>query len=120
MHFLDRLVEERIRAAQRDGAFDNLPGKGKPLEFEDDSGVPEELRVAYKILKNAGCVPPEMALRKELVSLQALIETAEDERAALRYRRQLNLKRLQLETAMQRLGRNIPLDYLEAVQEKLN
>ena len=53
----ERVVEERIRSAQKRGDFDNLPGSGKPISFEDDRFVPEELRLAYKILKNAGFVP---------------------------------------------------------------
>ena len=53
-----RIVEERIRRAQKRGDFKNLSGSGKPLVFEDDSLVPEELRLAYKILRNANCLPP--------------------------------------------------------------
>jgi hypothetical protein len=54
-----RIAEERIREAQQAGAFDNLPGKGKPLELEDLSWVPEELRIGYLVLKNAHVLPPE-------------------------------------------------------------
>ena len=50
------IAENRIREAQQNGEFDNLPGMGKPLEFEDDSNIPEDLRMAYKILKmQAAC-----------------------------------------------------------------
>ncbi|MFW5875018.1 MAG: DnaJ family domain-containing protein, partial [bacterium] len=56
----EKIVEERILAAQRRGEFDNLKGSGKPLEHEDLSRVPQELRLAYKILKNADCLPPEI------------------------------------------------------------
>ena len=51
--FLERIAEQRILEAQRAGAFDNLPGKGKPLELEDLSWVPEDLRIGYHVLKNA-------------------------------------------------------------------
>lgn len=61
---IDGIVEQRIQEAQARGEFDGLPGEGKPLELDDDRLVPHEVRVAYRILKNAGCVPPEVeALR---------------------------------------------------------
>jgi hypothetical protein len=57
---LSALVERRIEAAIARGEFDDLPGAGKPLALDDDALVPEELRVACRLLKNAGCVPPEL------------------------------------------------------------
>lgn len=74
-----RIVEEKIIEAQRAGAFDNLPGKGKPLELEDLSCVPEDLRVAYHILKNAHVLPPEVELLKEIHTLEDLLKYVEDE-----------------------------------------
>ena len=54
MEYLHRLVEERIQKAQEDGLFDNLPGKGKPLNLDDDSSIPEDLRLTFKVVKRAG------------------------------------------------------------------
>ena len=62
----DSIAEERIAEAIRRGDFDNLPGAGKPLEFDDDLLVPIEIRVANRILKNAGFVPPEVTERTEI------------------------------------------------------
>jgi hypothetical protein len=63
---LDDLVERRIRDAQREGQFDSLPGAGRPLVLDDDTLVPPEVRAAYRVLKNAGFVPPEVeALREQ-------------------------------------------------------
>ncbi|HEY7527996.1 MAG TPA: DnaJ family domain-containing protein, partial [Candidatus Deferrimicrobiaceae bacterium] len=62
------LAESKIREAMERGEFDRLPGAGKPLSLDDDSMVPHELRVAYRILKNAGCLPPELELRKEIIT----------------------------------------------------
>ncbi len=87
MSCFQRIAEERIREAQKAGALDNLPGKGKPLELEDLSSVPEELRVAYHILKNAHILPPEAELLKEIHTLEDLlqyIEDAEERRATLK------------------------------------
>jgi sirohydrochlorin ferrochelatase len=54
------LVEQRISEAMARGEFDHLPGAGKPLDLDDDLLVPEEERIAVRIMKNAGCVPPEV------------------------------------------------------------
>jgi len=91
MGFFDALVEERIKAAQQEGAFDNLPGKGKPLNLDDDAGVPEDLRLTFKILKNANCLPLEMELRKEYFNLRKLLNAAIDESTRRELRRELNL-----------------------------
>ena len=77
---LDFIAEQRIAEAIANGDFDDLPGSGKPLELDDDSLVPEELRLAYRILKNAGFVPQEIESLKgskdvrKLVLLRARIE----------------------------------------------
>ncbi len=74
----EKIIEERILQAQRRGDFDNLPGSGKPLEIEDDRHIPEDLRLAYKILKNAGCIPPEIELKKEIHQTRDLLAAIED------------------------------------------
>src|SRR4030042_5328585 len=84
------IAEEKIREAMARGEFDNLPGAGKPLALEDDSMVPEDLRVSYKILKNAGCLPPELELRQEIVKLKDLVASMEDEAEKLKQMRRLN------------------------------
>ena len=68
-----RIVEERIRKAQQKGEFNNLEGSGKPLNLLDDQAVAEELRLAYKILKNADCLPPEIELKKEIQQTEELL-----------------------------------------------
>ena len=85
-----RIAERRILEAVREGAFDDLPGAGQPLKLEDDSNVPEDLRVAYKILKNAGYVPKEVALRKEIAQTEDLLDDMEDTKAKYRQLKKLN------------------------------
>ncbi len=85
-----KIAERRILEAIREGALDDLPGAGQPLELEDDSHVPEDLRVAYKILKNAGFAPEEVALRKEIVQAEDLLAGMEDTRAKYRQLKKLN------------------------------
>jgi hypothetical protein len=84
------VAERKIREAIEQGQFDNLEGRGRPLRLEDDSGVPEDLRLAYKILKNAGCLPPELELKREIVRLEELLASVEDEQEKYRQLRRLN------------------------------
>ena len=77
--FLQNVAEQRILEAQRKGEFDNLPGKGKPLELEDLSWVPEDLRTCYHVLKNAHVLPPEVELLKDVHILEDLLKHVEDE-----------------------------------------
>ena len=74
----EKIVEERIKEAKLKGEFNDLPGSGKPLELEDDSHISEELRIAYKILKNANFLPPEIELKKEIIKTEELLAGTED------------------------------------------
>ncbi len=96
MDFFERIAENRILEAIDAGLFDNLKGKGKPLRLDDDSHIPPELRMAYKILKNADCLPPELELRKEIVTLQDLVASMEDEAEKLKQMRRLNFLMLKM------------------------
>ena len=73
-----KIVEERIIRAQKNGEFDNLVGSGKPLDLRDGYHVSEELRLAHKILKNADCLPPEIELKKEIQQTEELLEGMEE------------------------------------------
>ena len=98
MSYFWRIAEERILDAQRAGVFDDLPGKGKPLNLEDMSWVPEDLRIGYHILKNAHVLPPEAELMKDIHSLEDLLKHVEDEgqRRALAKSIQFKMIRLDL------------------------
>jgi hypothetical protein len=96
MNFFERLAENRILEAIEAGEFDNLQGKGRPLDLQDDSYIPPELRMAYKILRNADCLPPELELRKEVVTLQDLVASMEDEAEKLKQMRRLNFLMMKL------------------------
>jgi hypothetical protein len=73
MFLIDQIAETRIQEAMAQGDFDDLPGAGKPLSLDDDVHVPEELRVAYRILRNAGCIPPTLELRREISQVEHLL-----------------------------------------------
>ena len=94
--FFQRIAENRILEAIEAGLFDNLEGRGKPLQLEDDSHIPPELRMAYKILKMADCLPPELELRKEVIRLQDLVATLPDEAERLKQMQRLNFYLMKL------------------------
>jgi hypothetical protein len=101
----DKIVEERIRAAQQNGEFDNLPGRGQPLPLEDDSHIPEDLRIAYKILKNADCLPPEIQEKKEIRQLEELLASIPDEKERYKLIKKINYKIMKLNI----MGKKSPL-----------
>lgn len=94
----EKIIEERIRKAQLNGEFDNLPGSGKPLAPDDDRLVSEELRLAYKILKNADCTPPEIELKKEIRQTEELLSGMADTAEKYRVIKKLNFMILKLNT----------------------
>lgn len=61
---VDAIFEEAISR----GEFSNLPGAGKPLDLTGYFDTPEEVRIAYSILKNADILPPEAELLKEIAA----------------------------------------------------
>ena len=89
--FIQAIAEERIRAAQERGEFDALPGAGKPLDLDDDAHVPEELKMAWRVLKNAGCLPPELEAEREINNALELLSAMTDEAERYRQMQRLNL-----------------------------
>jgi len=119
MKLLDALVEQRISAAAARGEFDNLPGAGEPLELDDDALVPEEVRVANRIMKNAGFVPPAVEHLRALRDLQSESSSSEDPAT----RRKLQAKMLALDMALESLrgsGTVVPLEYRRRIVERLS
>jgi hypothetical protein len=102
LSYFARVVEERIREAQREGVFDNLPGKGKPLQLEDQGLIPEDLRMSYHILKNAHVLPPEAELRKEIHTLQDLLKYVEDESERKTMTKEIEWKMIRLDLLRRR------------------
>lgn len=115
----NELVERRIRDAMRRGEFDGLPGEGSPLPPEDDALVPEDLRVAWRILKNAGFVPPQVqALRDVNALLGAAIAEPDADPASRRADRRLFAATLALEAAGLRLSAEAALAWHRRLLER--
>ncbi|MFM2484117.1 DnaJ family domain-containing protein [Celerinatantimonas yamalensis] len=75
MILIDQLAERHIQQAIEQGQLNQLAGTGRPLKLDDDSHVPAELRAGYRVLKNAGFIPPELAERKEALRLCDLLKS---------------------------------------------
>jgi len=120
MNTLDQIAEARIQEAIERGELRDLPGEGKPLSLDDDSAVPEELRVAYRVLKNAGFLPPELQLRKEVCEAEQLLQQL-PESARSRARARLELLQLRL-AASRRQPINLLLEdyYRQRLLERLD
>lgn len=100
MSLIDQLAEKHILAALRQGDLDNLPGTGHTLQLDDDSHVPQELRASYRILKNSGYLPPELALRREALELEQLLRSvAERDEESHQQLKRLSLLELKLNQA---------------------
>ena len=106
MLLFEIIAEQKLEAAARAGEFDNLPGAGKPLKLDDDALIAPELRMAHRVLRNAGLLPPELELRREITELHALIATLDDDAARRRALTRLALLEMKLEASRRsRLGR---------------
>ncbi len=92
----EKIIESRIKKAQEEGAFENLPGTGRPLPIEDNRHIPEDLRMAHKVLKNADCLPPEVHLRKEIRATEDLLSGMTDTAQKYRTLKKLNFLILKL------------------------
>lgn len=90
----DKLVEEKIREAMASGEFDNLAGKGKPLDLDAYFAAPEDMRVAFSMLKNAGFVPEQIELLKEVDSLKAALDKNSDEDERKRIKKKIDERML--------------------------
>ncbi|MBQ9407319.1 MAG: DUF1992 domain-containing protein [Desulfovibrio sp.] len=116
MSAIQLIAEKRIEEAQAQGAFDNLPGQGQPLELEDLSHVPEELRMAYKVLRNAGCLPPELEERRELNRLVDMLDACEDEQERVR---QMQRLRFMITRAKMRFPKSLHLEEDDPYYDRL-
>lgn len=111
MDIVAMIAENKIKEAISRGEFDNLPNKGKPLVMEDLSHVPSELRVSYKILKNAGVLPEELQLRKDIITIQDLVNSCYDECEKNKLKKKLNEKILRFNILMDRKQINCNIDF---------
>ena len=85
-------VEDKIEEAIARGEFDNLPGKGKPLDLDAHFATPEDLRMGYSILKSADIIPEEMELLREIERLRKSLDSCTNQAEKKALRQQLSEK----------------------------
>jgi len=100
-----RIAENRIREAMAQGQFENLPGAGQPLSLEEYFSSPEDLRMAYSILKSANCVPAEVELLNEVSRLERAIAETADATARQALQRTLTDRHTQLAVVLEQRSR---------------
>jgi hypothetical protein len=101
----DRIADQKIRDAMAEGAFDDLPGSGDPIDLEAYFRIPEHLRMALSVLKSAGCPPAEVELINEIAELDRKIADTTDERARGSLQAAAADRRLKLALALEQLRR---------------
>ena len=97
-----RNADERIKEAIATGEFDNLPGKGKPLDLNAYFATPEHLRMGYSILKSAGIIPEEMELLKQIEGLKKSLDSCTSEIDKRAIQKQLSEKITNFNLRMER------------------
>jgi len=114
------IAEQRIAQAMQEGDLNSPKWKNKPLPLNDDAGVPPELKMAYKILKNSGHLPPEVEDRKEIQQLEDLIARTEDEHERLKQMKKLNVLLMKVD-AKRSFNTSISMqhDYYSKVVERI-
>ncbi|BDQ38270.1 DUF1992 domain-containing protein [Pseudodesulfovibrio nedwellii] len=119
-NFAQIVSEAHIKRAIKEGKFDNLEGKGKPLPKDEAENLPPELRMAYRMLKSSGYVPSEIAEENEIVRTIDLLAHMKDEQERYRQIQKLNVMILKMN---ERRGRPIHLDdsgeYYHRIVEKV-
>ena len=99
---IEKFVEEQVRRAIAAGEFDNLAGKGKPIDLKAYFDTPEDLRMAYSVLKGNNFVPEEVALLREIEELKDQRKVAADENQRALLTKTINEKTLIFRTALER------------------
>lgn len=91
------IAEQKIAQAMQEKDLNSPKWKNKPLPLEDDHFVPDDLKMAYKILKNSGYLPPEVEDRKEVKRIEDLIAATEDEHERLKQMKKLNVLMMKID-----------------------
>lgn len=99
---LDKIVEEMIKKAQERGEFEDLPGKGKPIDLTEYFEMPEDVRVAQSMLKNAGMTSREVDLLKEIARLRQILARIVDEKKKAEIQKQIQEKQIEFNLILER------------------
>lgn len=98
----EKIVETLIKEAQERGDFDNLKGKGQPIDLDAYFETPEDMRLAYSTLKNAGIVSTEVEILQEIAALKERLESTYEEVQRNKIKKILHDKQLEFNILMER------------------
>jgi hypothetical protein len=115
----DAIAERRISEAQARGELDDLPGAGAPLALDDDALVPEDLRVAHRILKNAGLLPPQLEPHREIREIEALLLQVDDGEGRTRLISRINFLLARSAAGRRQGDLRVEQSYAEKLSERL-
>ena len=99
---IESAIEQKIKEAIARGEFDNLPGKGKPLDLTAYFETPEDLRMAYAMLKSNEFVPEEVELIREIGVLKASLAECSDDGKRREIANQIQARSLSLRLLLDR------------------
>jgi Domain of unknown function (DUF1992) len=116
---LDAIAERRICEALERGEFDDLPGAGAPLDLDDDALVPEDLRAAYRVLKNSGFLPPELEVHREIREVEQLLQRVVDDGERVRLLSRINFLLGRSAAGPRRGDLRVDQQYFERIAERL-
>ena len=100
-----RNADDKIKEAIAKGEFDNLPGKGKPLDLDAYFATPEALRMGYSILKSADTIPEEIELLKQIEGLKKSLDSCHSQIEQRAIQKQLSEKITNFNMRMERYGK---------------
>ena len=120
MDFFSIISEERIKKAYKDKEFEKLPGFGKPLPHDELESVPQDLRIAYRVLKNSGYAAEDHQLKQEILTIEDLIKKCEDPDEKEQLKRKWNEKMLRFNSMMAKRGKNTNSSLFKNYEQKIN
>ncbi len=104
LKLLDDPIGRALDASQRNGELSSAPSWGKPLQLSDGyEATPAELRMGYKIMKDAGVLPPEVELMQRIEAQRQAVAAAAAGPNAAALQRQLLEMQQQLSLRLERL-----------------
>ncbi len=120
MLIFQRIAEQKILEAQKQGVFNNLKGEFEPLPCDENyNKIPCDLRVSYKILKNAGFLPPELEIKKEIQREEELLELIYDEEEKSKKVKRLNKLIMKLNiVSKKKVDMELPQKYYDKIETK--
>ena len=99
---IESFIEKQIQKAIAEGKFDNLEGAGKPIDLNAYFATPEDVRVAYSVLKSNKFVPEEVDWLKEIGVLKEKLKNCADETERQKLSRIISEKTLALNIILER------------------